>query len=156
MATAQTVVLHPVTDLDRRLIGIFHPSMLAIFDIVDHEGQWFAACEFVPSQSLENLLAGMKWHPRRAAEIVAEVADGTAELHARGLAHGHISTATVFVTANGKAKLSLLAADASRDAQADLRALQGLMDDIAGKRSPIIEQTESAAVLAAVLRSFGL
>jgi len=153
LASAQTVVLHTVADLDRRLIGIYHPSVVAIFDIVNHDGQWLAACEFVPSQALEYLLAGMLWHPRRAAEIVAEVADATAELHARGLAHGHISTASVFLTAKGKAKLSLIAADTNADALADVRALQGLMGSIAGKRSPLLEQTDSPAVLAALLRA---
>ena len=153
IATAQTVVLHSVTDLDRRLVGIFHPSLLAIFDIVDHSGEWLAACEFVPSQSLKSLLAGTFWHPRRAAEIVAEVADGAADLHARGLTHGHISTATVFVTAKGKAKLSLVAADTGNDPQADVQALQRLVEKIGGKRSAIVEQTDSAAVLAAVLRT---
>lgn len=153
LASAQTVVLHAVADLDPRLIGIFHPSVVAIFDIVNHDGQWLAACEFVPSQSLEHLLAGMSWHPRRAAEIVAEVADATAELHARGLAHGRISKTTVFVTTKGKAKLSLIAADTSSDAQVDVQAMRKLLEEIAGKRSPIIEQTNSAAVLAAVLRT---
>ena len=152
LASAQTVVLHAVADFDRRLIGIFHPSLLAIFDVVNHDGQWFAACEFVPAQSLEHLLAGMLWHPRRAAEIGAEVADATAELHARGLAHGHISPATVLVTAKGKAKLSIIAADTGSDAQADVQALQRLVEEIAGKRPPAIEQTDSAAVLAAALR----
>ena len=153
LASAQTVVLHAVADLDRRLIGIFHPSVLVIFDIVNHDGRWFAACEFVPSQSLESLLAGMSWHPRRAAEIVAEVADAAAELHARGMGHGHLSTATVMVTAKGKAKLSLLSADTMSDRQADIQALRKLVEDIAGKRFAVIEQTDSAAVLAAVLRA---
>ena len=146
-------MLHPVTDLDRRLIGIFHPSVLAIFDIVNHEGQWLAACEFVPAQSLEMLLAGMLWHPRRAAEIVAEVADAAAELHARGLAHGHISTASVVITAKGKAKLSLITADTRSNEHADVQALQRLVAEVGGKRSPLVEQAYSAAVLAALLRA---
>ena len=153
LASARTVVLHTVADLDRRLIGIYHPSVVAIFDIVNHEGQWLAACEFVPSQALEHLLAGMLWHPRRASEIVAEVADAAAELHARGLAHGDISTTTVFLTAKGKAKLSLVTAVTTSAIQADVEALRKLLVDIAGKSFPTIEQTNSPAVLAAVLRT---
>lgn len=147
------MVLHAVAGLDRRLIGIFHPSVLTIFDIVNHDGQSLAACEFVPAQSLEMLLAGMLWHPRRAAEIVAEVADAAAELHARGLAHGRISKTTVFVTAKGKAKLSLISAHTTSDTQADVGALRKLLVEIAGRSFPMIEQTSSAAVLAAVLRA---
>lgn len=146
-------MLHPVTDLDRRLIGIFHPSVLTIFDIVNHDGQSLAACEFVPAQSLERLLAGMPWQPRRAAEIVAEVADAAAELHARGLAHGRISTASVFITAKGKAKLSLIATDTRSNEHADVQALQRLVAEVGGKRSPFVEQADSAAVLAALLRA---
>lgn len=146
-------MLHAVADLDRRLIGIFHPSVLAVFDIVNHHGESLAACQFVPSKSLESLLAGTVWHSRRAAEIVAEAADAAAELHARGLAHGRISTATVFLTAKGKAKLSLVTAVTTIDVQADVEALRKLLVDIAGKSFPTIEQTNSAAVLAAVLRA---
>ena len=153
LVSAQTVLLHAVVDLDRRLIGFFHPSIVSIFDIVNHDGQWLAACEFVPSNPLDSLLAGMLWHPRRAAEIVAEVADAVAELHARGLPHGHISTAAVLMTAKGKAKLSLIAADTNSDAQADVQALRQLVEQIGGKRSPLVDQTDSAAVLAAVLRA---
>ena len=43
MQTAQTVMLRPVTRLDERLRGLFHPCLVAIFDIVRDGPATYAA-----------------------------------------------------------------------------------------------------------------
>jgi hypothetical protein len=150
-ATAQTVVLHEVADVDPRLVGLFHPGLLAIFDVVEHEGATLAACEFVPAQRLASVLTGGRCHPRRATEIVAELADALAELHALGLAHGAVTVNNVFVTEKGKAKLSLIDAVSGGSEAGDVMALRRLLSSIAAGPVPSI-RTNSAAVLAAELR----
>ena len=150
-ATAQTVVLHEVVQVDPRLVGIFHPGLLAIFAVVEHEGATLAACEFVPGQRLATVLSGGRCHPRRAAEIVAQLADGLAELHAIGLAHGAVTIDSVYVTDKGKAKLSLIDAVSGGTEAGDVMALRRLLSSIAA--GPVASiQTGSAAVLAAALR----
>ena len=84
--TAQTVLLVDVRNLDPRIAGIFHPALITVFTIVEYAGRCLAATEFVQGRSLKVLFGGEPCHPRRAAEIVSELADGVAELHARGLA----------------------------------------------------------------------
>lgn len=149
--TAQTVVLTPAPGVDARFAGLFHPNLLAIFALVEHEGQTLAACEFVPARPLADILAGGRCHPKRAREIVAELANGVAELHSHGLLHGAITIDSVLVTDKGKAKLRLLDAAGSGTEAGDVVALRRLLSAIAAGPVPSI-QTGSAAVLAAALR----
>ena len=152
MQTAQTVMLRPVTRVDERLRGIFHPSLLTIFDVVRDGATTFVACEFVPGRSLRLIMGGQPFNSRRAAEIVAEVADGAAELHARGIAHGAITVDTVLLTAKGKAKLDLVHTLDSNES-ADVDQLRGLYAALVGRGQPGLTAAGSAAVLAARLRS---
>lgn len=114
--TAQTVMLREVTlppDNAAALVartraakGIFHPSLIALFDVTElGSGRLLLAYEFVQSQSLEQMTGGQPLHPRRAAEVMAEISDAVAELHARSVMHGAINFDTVLVTMKGKAKL---------------------------------------------------
>lgn len=152
MQTAQTVVLQAVRPLDTRLVGICHPALLTIFDIFFEKGARLAACEFVPAKSLRVVMSGQPLNARRAAEIVAEVANGVAELHGRGLTHGAISVDSVLLTDKGKAKLSLVNALDSTE-EDDLRMLLELMSELTGRAHPELAAITSAAVLAAQLRT---
>jgi tRNA A-37 threonylcarbamoyl transferase component Bud32 len=151
-ATAQTVLLVDVSHLDSRVVGVFHPALISVFAIVEHAGRLLAAAEFVQGRSLEQVLAGESCHPRRAAEIVTELADGVAELHAHGIVHGNITAASAVLTAKGKARLSLTSATGGDDAR-DIDALKVLLKSIGGKPTDAVSQAQSAAVLAAALRS---
>ncbi len=152
MQTAQTVMLRPVTRVDERLRGIFHPSLLTIFDVVRDGTAMFVACEFVQGRSLRLIMGGQPFNGRRAAEIVAEVADGVAELHARGIGHGAITVDTVLLTAKGKSKLDLVHATEATEG-ADLNQLRRLLAVLTGHDHPELDDAGSAAVLAARLRS---
>jgi serine/threonine protein kinase len=179
--TAQTVVLREVTIAPdasgaaaaaraRAAAGVFYPSLVALFDVSElAPDRLLLAYEFVPAQSLKQLTGGHPLHPRRAAELMSEIADGVAALHARDLIHGSITIDTVLVTMKGKAKLdrladpSLLARDALDEA-ADLNGIVSVLREVtAGAKStlPIVEQIigydprvamGSAATLAASLR----
>ena len=145
-------MLRPISCLDDRLCGLFHPSLVTIFDIVHDGAATFAACEFVQGRSLRLIMGGQPFNGRRAAEIVAEVADGVAELHARGICHGAVSIDTVLLTAKGKSKLDLVhATDASEGV--DIDQLRVLLKDLTGYERPDLADAGSAAVLAARLRS---
>jgi serine/threonine protein kinase len=90
--------------------GLIYPSLVALFDVTEVAAdRLLLAYEFVPAQSIKQLSGGQPLNPRRAAELMSEVADGVAALHARGIAHGAITTDTVLVTMKGKAKLDRLA-----------------------------------------------
>lgn len=150
--TAQTVVLIGVNHLDSRLVGVFHPALITVFAIVEHAGRTLAASEFVQGRSLKQLFAGEPCHPRRAAEIVSELADGVAELHALGIVHGNITQASAMLTAKGKARLSLTSAIGG-DEILDVNALKIMLKTIGGRPNDEVSNAQSAAVLAAALRS---
>jgi tRNA A-37 threonylcarbamoyl transferase component Bud32 len=150
--TAQTVLLVDVKNLDTRLAGIFHPGLVTIFAVVDDAGRTLAASEFVQGRSLKQLFDGQPCHARRAAEIVSELADGVAELHSRGLVHGNITQSSAILTAKGKARLTLTSAIGG-DETLDVNGLKLLLKTIGGQPTDEVNNTQSAAVLAAALRS---
>jgi tRNA A-37 threonylcarbamoyl transferase component Bud32 len=150
--TAQTVLLVDVNHFNDRLVGIFHPSLITVFVVVEYEGRFLAATEFVQGRSLREVFQGEPCHPKRAAEIVYELADGVAELHSRGLTHGNITATSAVLTAKGKARLSLTSATGGDDAR-DIDALKVLLKNIGGKPTDAVSQAQSAVVLAAALRT---
>ncbi|MDP2322368.1 MAG: hypothetical protein Q8O42_23880 [Acidobacteriota bacterium] len=150
--TAQTVMLRPITRVDERVCRLFHPALVAIFDFA-HDGKaTYAACEFVQGRSLRLIMGGQVFNARRASEIVGEVADAVAELHARGIFHGAITVDTVLLTAKGKAKLDLVHA-AESDEAVDVEQLRALFAALVGHRHPELDIAESAALVAARLRA---
>jgi hypothetical protein len=151
LATAQTVVLTEAAHLDPRVVGVFHPALVTIFAIVEHEGHRLAAAEFVQGGTLASVLRGAPCHPRRAAEIVCALADGMAELHASDIRHGGVGLDSVILTSKGKARLTLTSV-VGGDETADINALRRLLLEIGGRSTPESDAAQSAAVLAAALR----
>ena len=150
--TAQTVLLVDARHLDPRLVGIFHSALISVFAIVEDGGRELAATEFVPGRSLKDLFGGEPCHPKRAAEIVSELADGVAELHARGVVHGNVTQTSAILTAKGKARLMLTSAIGGEEIL-DVNALKLVLKTIGGLPTPEVETAQSAPVLAAFLRA---
>ncbi|MEO8677681.1 MAG: hypothetical protein ABI665_01465 [Vicinamibacterales bacterium] len=166
LQTAQTVLIHTLGGLVAataahmlmradRVKGVFHPALLTIFEVsIGDPGTLRAACEFVPAQTLQRLMGGQPINPKRAMEIVAEVADGVAELHARQFPHGAISLESVLQTDKGRAKLDLTSAlgiaDATEDG--DLEALAALLQALGGQAAFDVAASGSAALAAGRLR----
>jgi serine/threonine protein kinase len=183
LETAQTVLLREI-DLSpgtaeaalahaRAAKRIFHPSLVTLFDIYTQDDKRILLTyEYVPAQTLAQWSGGNPLNPRRAAEILVEVADAVATLHAHGVPHGAISQRSVLVTMKGKAKLDRVA-DPTLNAtpssiEQDLKALGTLLRELVGKTAPgtpgaqaialAIERAErgtleSAATFAALLRA---
>jgi serine/threonine protein kinase len=166
LQTAQTVLVHTLGGIDTaeashillradRVRGVFHPAIVTIFDVTTGDpGSLRATCEFVPAQTLQRATGGQRINPRRAVEIVAEVADGVAELHARHFPHGAISLDSVLQTDKGRVKLDLIRALSIGDAteEGDLKALAALLRALGGQPPFDVAASGSAAVAAARLR----
>ena len=150
LQTAQTLLLREVELAAARRFsggrsarqaskGIFHPSLVTLFDVIGPiDGRLLLAYEFVPAQPAAIVTGGTPLNMRRAAEVVAEVADAAAELHAHGIAHGGISLTTVLFTLKGKAKLdrvgdpSVVAGTGDASPAQDLVALGELLRALVG------------------------
>jgi len=85
--------------------ALSHPSIAALYETGDDNGRIFLACEFVPGDTLDRVIAGHALNPRRAIDIAAQIADGLAEVHAAGRAYGSVAASAVVVTPKGNAKL---------------------------------------------------
>lgn len=181
MQTAQTVLLRETGPLSAARLqaalrraaaakGVFHPALITLFDAIElPDARLLLAYEFVPAQTVRHVAGGQPFNPRRAAEIMSEIADAIAELHARDIMHGAISNETVLVTMKGKAKLDRLADptlpfDATGDPDDDLKAMVALLREMTrGGQTPAVLQAilkfddglamGSAATLAASLRA---
>lgn len=156
--------------------GLCHPSLVTLFDVVAMvPGQMMLAYEYVPAQTLGHAASGQPFNPRRAAAIVAEIAEAIAALHAKGVVHGGVSPSTVLLTLKGKAKLDRVADPAvcrvTAEAADDVRALGELLHaisavdgEVSGPGAPAVEvivararsgRLQSAAEIAALLRRVG-
>jgi serine/threonine protein kinase len=153
---------------------VFHPSLVTLFDVLPAaRGRLLLAYEFVAAQTVAQVSGGQPFNARRAAEIVIEIADAVAEIHARDVVHGAISPSTVIITMKGKAKLDRLGdpsiVTSAPTMDGDLRALGELLRTLVGRVRtgagaaglPAIEvlidralsgKIESAATLAGLLR----
>ena len=162
LQTAQSVLLRnvrlPKDGADAALgraqsaMRIFHPSLVTLFDVWPQpEGRVLLAYEYVPAQSVAQVSGGVPFNPKRAAELLTELGDAVAELHARGIPHGGISQGTVLITMKGKAKLDRVAdptlnimLDAS--IEQDLASLGELLRELVGNApaSPAMEAITAA------------
>jgi serine/threonine protein kinase len=89
----------------RAAAALSDPHIAALYEAGEHEGRLFVASEFVPGDTLTRVVAGQPLNPRRAAEFAAQLADGLAEAHARGLVHRDVRPDNIIITPKGQAKL---------------------------------------------------
>ena len=73
-----------------------HPNIVQIYEVGESERAPFLALEYVAGGSLDRVLDGSPWSPRRAAEMVA-VASGVEHAHAQGIIHRDLKPANVLL-----------------------------------------------------------
>jgi len=85
--------------------GLSHPNIVTIYDI-GHAGELvYMAMEFIEGEELRALLAGERLDAAVALDIAAQVAEGLAYAHSRGIIHRDIKPANIMVVRNGPAKI---------------------------------------------------
>jgi tetratricopeptide (TPR) repeat protein/predicted Ser/Thr protein kinase len=89
----------------RAAAALPHPHIAAIHDIDEVEGQTFIAMEYVPGQSLRDLIASGGLDVRRSLELGIQMAEGLAKAHDKGVVHRDVKPENVLVSEDGYAKL---------------------------------------------------
>ena len=85
--------------------GLSHPNVVTIFDI-GHAGDLvYMAMEFVDGSELKSLLASRLVEPQAALDIGAQIAEGLAYAHSRGVVHRDVKPANIMVAPGGPAKI---------------------------------------------------
>lgn len=125
-------------DAARRSATVLDRRVLRVLDAERLQGVCYVVNEWGTGVSLDILLATTgPLSPRKAAWLVAEVADSIATAHAAGVAHGRLVPENVLVERTGQVKVIGLSVDA---------ALHGLPAD-----RPATDVTDLAGLLYAAL-----
>jgi hypothetical protein len=85
--------------------SLSHANIVQIYEVGDHEGRPYFTMELVDGGSLAQKLTATPPAVRRAAELVASLADAMAVAHGAGIVHRDLKPANVLLTADGTPKI---------------------------------------------------
>jgi serine/threonine protein kinase len=87
--------------------GLNHPAIVTIYDIGRTQDIAYMAMEFIEGTELRTILQeGPRLTVAQAVAIAAQVADGMAYAHARGIVHRDIKPANIMVLEDGSVKIT--------------------------------------------------
>ena len=89
----------------RATSALSHPNIAALYEIGEDQDQLFLVFEYVPGETLKNVIAGRPLNPRRAIDLAVQVADALADAHAAGIVHRDVQSDNIIVTPKGNAKI---------------------------------------------------
>src|SRR6516225_807059 len=81
------------------IAGLRHPNIVRVYEVGELEGRPYFTMEFVEGGSLADRLAGVPQPARRAAELVATLADAVEFAHASRIIHRDLKPANILLTA---------------------------------------------------------
>jgi serine/threonine-protein kinase len=86
--------------------GLNHPNIVTIHDVGESDNVAYIAMEFLGGHSLREILdTGTVLPIARIADIAAQIADGLAFAHDKGIVHRDIKPANIMLTKEGQVKL---------------------------------------------------
>ena len=89
----------------RAVASLSHPHIVPVFDVGETEGLRYVVTELVDGETLRSLLLSGPLPTPEAARIAAEVAEGLAAAHAKGLVHRDIKPENIILARNGAARI---------------------------------------------------
>jgi eukaryotic-like serine/threonine-protein kinase len=104
--TEATEELRQRFQLEARSGVLNHPNIVTVYDFGEQDGNPYIVMEFVPGDSLENLLrAGRQFSLIERLEIVRQVCLGLGYAHQKGVVHRDIKPANIMVQPDGNIKI---------------------------------------------------
>jgi Tol biopolymer transport system component/tRNA A-37 threonylcarbamoyl transferase component Bud32 len=97
--------LHRFEQEARAVAALNHPSILAVFDIGQHDGSPFLVSELLDGESLRAVLDRGALPQRKTIEYGVQIAQGLAAAHEKGIVHRDLKPENVFVTKDGRIKI---------------------------------------------------
>jgi eukaryotic-like serine/threonine-protein kinase len=83
-----------------------HANIVQIFEIGEQQGNPYLALEYIAGGSLAQQLDGNPLTPKRAAELVRELAKGVQHAHDKGIVHRDLKPANVLIHTDGTLKIT--------------------------------------------------
>src|SRR5688572_23858744 len=103
---ADTEQLTRLRNEARSASSLNHPNIVTIYEIGrDDSARAFMAMEYVDGQTLRELMRGGAMPVRKALQIAAQLADGLAAAHKRGLIHRDLKPENIMITTDGVVKI---------------------------------------------------
>lgn len=97
---------------EARIVGrLQHKNIVQIRDIAEHDGHYYMVMEYIPGQTLRELLGDASirdrplFDPRLGCQVFSELASALASAHAAGLIHRDISPNNIMISDDGVPKL---------------------------------------------------
>lgn len=121
----------------RTIAGLNHPHIVQIFETGEYQKRPYLVLELMQGGSLGDVLQDEVLSPRRAAEIVAQIASAISAAHELGVIHRDLKPANVLMDEDGNTKLCDFGL--ARNLNVDSQTVSGTMLGTPGFMSP--EQT---------------
>lgn len=86
--------------------GLDHRGIVPVYECGQIDGQHFFSMGFVEGASLAAVLAGGPLPPRRAAEVLAEVADAVDYAHSQGVIHRDLKPGNILLDRDGHPRVT--------------------------------------------------
>jgi eukaryotic-like serine/threonine-protein kinase len=84
-----------------------HPNIVSVFDLLTVEGQPYLVMEYVPGESLAELISRAGPLPvEQARSVIRQVADALRAAHELGIVHRDVKPANILIDGQGTAKLA--------------------------------------------------
>jgi serine/threonine protein kinase len=83
-----------------------HPYIVQIFDVIEHDGQFFLALEYVGGGNLSRRQRLKPFAPEGAARCVTKVARAMQFAHERGIIHRDLKPSNILLTEDGIPKVT--------------------------------------------------
>ncbi|GAA5029476.1 hypothetical protein GCM10023258_25940 [Terrabacter aeriphilus] len=105
---AEAEVAHERALREARITArLHHPNAVPVFDVVDHDGRPCLVMQYLPSRSLQQLLADEgPLPPTEAARVGSQVASALAAAHRADIVHRDVKPGNVLIAEDGTARIT--------------------------------------------------
>jgi tRNA A-37 threonylcarbamoyl transferase component Bud32 len=85
----------------RQALGLTHPYIVPVLDVIDEGGEAFVASEYVTAETLASAMAGRRLTPEETGPLLRELALALDFAHSHGVVHGDLTPSNIFLFDQG-------------------------------------------------------